>query len=129
MMKAILIALTVMAAGSVPVQAQDVNGIWKTEPSDKGAYLHVRIGDCAAPAGEKCGVITEVFNSDNQDIKGRPIIWAMKPDGTNAWSGGRIWAPDDDKTYRSRMRLSGDTLSVEGCVLVICRGQDWQRVQ
>ncbi len=126
-MKAALIAMVVLAAGTV--QAQDVDGTWQTETSEEGAYLHVRIGDCASSSSEKCGVITGVFNSDNQDIKGKPIIWAMQPDGANAWSGGRIWAPDDDKTYRSKMSLRGNTLSVEGCVAIFCRGQDWIRIQ
>lgn len=128
-MKASLIAMVMLAAGAVQVQAQDVDGTWQTETSDEGAYLHVRIADCASKPEEKCGHIVGVFNSDNQDIKGKPIIWAMKGNGENAWSGGRIWAPDDDKTYRSKMSLNGNTLSVEGCVAVFCRGQVWKRVQ
>ncbi|MEM9794644.1 MAG: DUF2147 domain-containing protein, partial [Pseudomonadota bacterium] len=43
-------------------------------------------------------------------------------------SGGQIWAPDDDKTYRSNMALDGDSLKVEGCVAIFCRGQTWTRV-
>ena len=125
-MKKALLVLAFLLPGAA--MAQDVDGVWKTETSEEGAYLHVRIGNCANAAGEKCGQIVEVFNSDNQDIKGKPIIWSMKPDGANAWSGGRIWAPDDDKTYRSKMQLSGNTLSVEGCVAVFCRGQNWTRM-
>jgi uncharacterized protein (DUF2147 family) len=126
-MKSILTILALALPGGA--FAQDVNGLWQTETSDSGAYLHVRIGDCSGGNGQKCGQIVEVFNSDNQSIKGKPIIWAMQPDGAGRWSGGRIWAPDDDKTYRSKMRLNGNTLSVEGCVTIICRGQDWKRIQ
>ena len=53
----------------------------------------------------------------------------MVAETPTTWSDGTIWAPDDDKTYRSNMELQGDVLQVEGCVLIICRGQDWTRVE
>ena len=53
----------------------------------------------------------------------------MKASGDGTYSGGKIWAPDRDKTYNSKMALSGDTLTVSGCVIGICRDQDWQRVE
>ena len=52
----------------------------------------------------------------------------MAADGGGKYSGGKIWAPDRDKTYRSKMELSGDRLKVSGCVGPICRGQTWARV-
>ncbi|MEL7184660.1 MAG: DUF2147 domain-containing protein, partial [Pseudomonadota bacterium] len=68
--------------------------------------------------------------NDNTSIVGRQIIWDMQPQGGGAYGGGRIWAPDQDKTYRSKMSLNGNRLKVEGCVLggAICRGQTWSRV-
>lgn len=125
-MKLILLVIATLFPGSVV--AQSINGVWQTEISDKGAHLLVRIGDCANSAGEKCGIIIEVVNSESQTSLGKPIIWAMKPDGPNKWSGGKIWAPDNDKTYRANMRYNGDSLRVEGCVTVFCRGQTWSRV-
>jgi uncharacterized protein (DUF2147 family) len=130
-MKTFLTALALVLPGAS--FAQDVNGVWQTQTSDTGAYLHVRIGDCADIRTNKCGVIVGVFNSDNQSIEGKPIIWAMEPAGTGKWSGGRIWAPDDDKTYKSRMSVSGGTLTVTGCVGVCTpltsRSQNWSRVE
>lgn len=122
----LLVASLLMTSGAV--QAQGIDGTWKTETSDEGAYLHVKISACANDAGEVCGFITKVVNSDNQGIVGKPIIWGMTPNGTNAWNKGRIWAPDDDKTYRSNMELTGNSLRVEGCVAIFCRGQNWSRV-
>ena len=49
----------------------------------------------------------------------------MKIRGNGRYRGGKIWAPDRDKTYKSKMLLDGDVLSVSGCVLVICRDQTW----
>jgi uncharacterized protein (DUF2147 family) len=66
---------------------------------------------------------------ENYEHAGKPIIWDMAQDGDGTWSGGKIWAPDRDKTYNSKMELSGADLKVSGCVLVICRGQTWRKVQ
>lgn len=126
MLKHLMVAALVMAGAAA--QAQSVDGTWQTETSDTGAFLHVRISDCSNDATKKCGFITKVVNSDNQGIVGKPIIWGMTPDGANAWDSGRIWAPDDDKTYRSNMQLNGNSLRVEGCVAIFCRGQSWSRV-
>jgi uncharacterized protein (DUF2147 family) len=43
------------------------------------------------------------------------------------FSGGTIWDPEHDKTYKSKMTLKGDDLDVEGCVSIVCSGQDWKR--
>ena len=49
-------------------------------------------------------------------------------DGTK-YSGGTIWDPQDDKTYKSKMHLNGNELDVKGCVSVFCSGQAWMRVK
>ncbi len=55
----------------------------------------------------------------------------MVANGDGSYGNGKVWAPDRDKTYKSKMQLAGDRLSVSGCVLggVICRASDWQRVK
>jgi len=122
--------LLAAALVALPVAAQaQVAGVWRTETSDDGAYLHVRVGACANDAALTCGTIVKAVNTERTDLVGKPIIWAMAANGENAWAKGRIWAPDDDKTYRSKMALSGDRLKVEGCVAVFCRGQSWSRVE
>lgn len=123
--------LILAAAIAMPFAAHagDPSGVWKTEPNDEGSYLKVEIGPC----GEKlCGVILGGFRADgseNADYehKGRDMIVDMVADGENEWEDGTIWAPDDDETYDAKMELDGDVLRVEGCVLFICRGQDWTR--
>jgi uncharacterized protein (DUF2147 family) len=75
-----------------------------------------------------CGTITKVMNSENLSSLGKPIIWDMKAKGGGSYSGGKIWAPDTDKTYRSKMALDGDAMKVSGCVGPICRGQIWTRM-
>ncbi len=119
---AALIALPLAA------QAGDPSGLWQTAVNDEGKYLHVQIGACAGDASQICGTIVQGFGGASQDNNGKAIIWGMQASGENYWRRGTIWAPDDDKTYNSNMTLNGNSLQVEGCVLVFCRGQTWTRV-
>ncbi|MEM9049217.1 MAG: DUF2147 domain-containing protein [Pseudomonadota bacterium] len=128
--------LVVVAALFVPGTAvADPTRLWATEPNDAGNYLEVRIGPCADAADLLCGIIETARQPDGTSAPythlGRTIISNMAPDGANNWGDGRIWAPDDDETYRSKMELKGNVLSVAGCVVggLICRGQDWRRIE
>lgn len=124
-MKYLVAAACMAIASTGAVLAEPATGTWKTEPGDSGAYLHVDI----APCGEKlCGTIVKVVASDDQSSLGKSIIWDMNAKGGGSYSGGKIWAPDTDKTYRSKMSLNGDALKVSGCVGPICRGQVWARL-
>lgn len=131
-MKKIILATALILAAPLAAQAQDVNGTWQSEPSDTGSYITVAIDDCAANAAQTCGTITGVFEAGgapgNQEIMGEPIIWDMVATNPGNWAQGTIWAPDQDKTYNSKMSLSGDNLEVSGCVLFICRSQNWTRI-
>ncbi|MXU63903.1 DUF2147 domain-containing protein [Oceanomicrobium pacificus] len=125
-MKTALLALAL----ALPTAAfADVTGTWKTQTSDTGAYLLVDVKPCSAGSDLICGWIKEAKNTENQGIVGKAIIKNMAARDGNRWHKGTIWAPDDDKTYKSKMELNGDVLKVEGCVAIICRGQNWTRVK
>lgn len=104
--------------------ADPVDGVWRSQPTDDGAYITVTMGECGANI---CGTIRSVHGGGDNSIAGKRIIWNMQPRGGGEYRGGKIWAPDQDKTYNSRMTLSGNTLRVSGCVLGICRSQNWTR--
>lgn len=131
MKRLMLAAAAVLAAA--PAWAGDlVEGTWKTKPDDNGNYGYVQI----APCGDKlCGVLIKAFESSGaekqSDNIGKQIVWDMVANGDGTYGSGKVWAPDRDKTYNSKMSLSGDTLSVSGCVLggLICRASDWTRVK
>jgi uncharacterized protein (DUF2147 family) len=60
--------------------------------------------------------------------KGAPFITGFKAAGPNKWNGGKIRNPQDGKTYNSKMSINPNgTLSVSGCVLVVCKAQTWTR--
>lgn len=121
------IAATAIALMGTAAAADDVLGTWQSQPGETGGYIHVTMSQCGAKI---CGTIAKVVGNDNTSIVGRQIIANMSPNGGGAYSGGTIWAPDTDKTYKSKMTLSGNSLEVKGCVLggAVCRGQTWSRV-
>ena len=130
MKKLALAAALIFAAGAA--QADPVEGLWKTQPDDNGKYGYVDVKPC----GDKlCGVLVKAFDGAGaetaSDNIGKQIVWDMTATGDGSYGGGKVWAPDRDKTYNAKMVLSGDSLAVSGCVLggLICRASDWMRVR
>ncbi|MEM1375627.1 MAG: DUF2147 domain-containing protein [Pseudomonadota bacterium] len=124
-MKKFIAAAALSVLGSAAF-ADDVLGTWRSEAGETGGYITVNMAQCGSKI---CGTIASVVGNDNTSIVGRQIIANMSPNGGGAYSGGTIWAPDQDKTYKSKMQLSGNSLKVQGCVLggAVCRGQTWTR--
>jgi uncharacterized protein (DUF2147 family) len=126
-MKRIFFALALVVAG--PAFADPAEGTWKTKPDDNGNFGNVIISPC----GDKlCGVLVKSFNGSGKEYAsdniGKKIVWDMVPKGNGKYAG-MVWAPDRDKTYKSKMVLKGNKLSVKGCIVFICRGSDWTRVE
>lgn len=133
MRKPVFMTALGLALLSAATHAAGVDGVWKSLPSETNDYILVKIGPCADDAAKRCGVITHYYEEGQvaeSDVVGKDIIMGMKPAGEGAWKGGTIWAPDEDKTYSSKMALlDANTLEVSGCVLrFLCRGQAWTRV-
>lgn len=129
-MKRIIIAGVLAVFGSAAV-AEPVLGIWQTRKDDNGNYGHVEITPCGPAV---CGTLVKAFNGEGKEIKsdnvGKRIVWDMKAGANGVYSGGKIYSPDRDKTYNGDMTLNGNSLSVRGCVLGICRdGGTWARVR
>ncbi|MEO8243839.1 MAG: DUF2147 domain-containing protein [bacterium] len=131
-MKAVFGAAALMLWAGAVMAADPVEGMWKTRPDDNGNFGYVQIKPCG-PA--LCGTLVQSFDGTGAKMEseniGKQIVWDMVPAGDGSYAGGKIWAPDRDKTYSSTMQLAGDGLSVSGCVLggLICRAQDWTRVK
>ncbi len=130
MIKKLTLAAAMLFAATAAF-ADPVEGVWKTKPDDNGNFGYVKVAACG-PAF--CGRLIKSFDSTGAEMKsdniGKNIIWDMVayPDGL--YDDGQVWSPDRDKTYNSDMTLTGDKLSVRGCVLGICRdGGTWTRVK
>jgi uncharacterized protein (DUF2147 family) len=131
-MRGLILACSILITPTIAV-AGEANGIWRTESGDNGGYLEVTIGPCDSDASKTCGTISKAINEQGPDPDyehlGRLMIDGMKTNDGTRYSGGTIWDPEQDKTYRSKMKAEGSILDVEGCIAFICRGQNWSRVQ
>jgi uncharacterized protein (DUF2147 family) len=130
MIRIIRAAAFACAIATPALAADPVFGTYKTQPGDTGRFAHVELYDCD---GNICGVIRKAFDETGSEVAsdtvGKRMLWDMAAKGDGSYAGGKIWAPDRDKVYNSKMSLSGGTLSVSGCVAIICRSQSWSRVQ
>ena len=131
-MKSVLTATVAVLGFAGVALADPAEGVWKTEVDD-GAYAHISIAKCGA---KLCGTFVRTFNSDGEyksDVIGKRVFWDMNPEGGGVYSSdksGRIWRPSNDKTYKSKMTLTGtNSLLVQGCVGPICPKQNWTRVK
>ena len=121
--------LTTFLATSVA--ADPLLGKWQTVADDNGNFGHVEISACETSL---CGVLVQSYGADGKkrdsENIGRTLIWDMQNQGDGKYGNGKIYSPDRDKTYSSKLVLEGDALKVSGCVLFICRdGGTWTRVK
>ena len=130
-----------LAGAAMADDGDAVLGMWLTEKKDAG----IKIMKCS---GEYCGRLTWLKapknddGSDKLDTKnpdeakkarkmiGIMMIWGMEYKGDGKYADGRIYAPDDGKTYKAKMTLKdNDTLAVRGYVGISAFGRTttWTR--
>lgn len=127
-MKRVLLAVAALVVSAGAALADPLEGMWQTAPDDNGNRGLIRVEQCGTAL---CGTLVQAFGPDGNSVDspnvGRQIISETRPDGQGGYRG-KVYSPDRDKTYNSRLTLAGDTLSVSGCVLGICRdGGTWRR--
>lgn len=119
-----------LALGTTAAFADGLTGIYQTQANDDGNIGMVQFYDCG---GKSCGKLIKSFDKAGGEITspntGKNIVADMVDDGNGKYSGGTIWDPGADKTYRSKMQVDAKTLNVSGCVAVFCRTQKWTRVK
>jgi uncharacterized protein (DUF2147 family) len=143
---AFAIAVVSLATG-VAAQQSPVDGIWQNEDGEG----RVEIGPCAADTQLRCGKIVwikkplapngrPVVDAKNPDdaLKSRPIceleiISELQPTPSGDFQGGKIYDPEEGKTYAGSMKLVGTKLKVTGSIVLPVLGQisdseTWTRV-
>ena len=129
-MKSMFTTAAALIALASPAFADPAEGIWQTEVDD-GAFAYITIAPCDAAF---CGTITRTFKDGGTEYvsenKGKQIVIGMAPVGDGKYEG-RVWRPSNNKTYIGKMSVSGDALTLKGCVAggLICSAQGWARVQ
>lgn len=123
---ALTLAATIGLAGAA--FADPLEGMWRTAADDNGNSGLIQVAPCGAAL---CGTLVRAFDGSGNEMEspnvGRQIISETVAQGGGEYRG-KVYSPDRDATYNSRLQLSGNTLSVSGCVLGICRdGGTWTR--
>ncbi|MGB1248523.1 MAG: DUF2147 domain-containing protein [Chitinophagales bacterium] len=70
--------------------------------------------------------------SDQDDpIIGLQILWGFEDDGDGVYKDGKIYDPENGKTYKCKMTLEGDELDVRGYIGIpaLGRTENWTRVE
>ena len=129
-MKRIAITAAALLALAAPAFADPLEGMWRTAQDDNGNSGLIQVAPCG---NALCGTLVKSFDASGNDMAsaniGRQIISQTVASGGGEYRG-KIYSPDRDKTYSSKLQLSGDTLSVSGCVIGICRdGGTWKKVK
>jgi uncharacterized protein (DUF2147 family) len=124
-------------AGKTP---PPITGIYAT----KGGKAHVEVRVAAdgtlEAVGARGGLAAEFNDDKNPDEKlrgrsllGEKIFWGFRPSNAakTKWSGGKIYDPDDGKTYSARVIQKGNQLHIRGFIGTPVLGSTviWQRVE
>ncbi len=138
--KIILIGFAANFSLTMPVFALDVSGVWNAADGD----AKVRVSPCEGglcaqiislkePNDPDTGKPATDKNNPDEAKRKRPVVGLslfqnMKPAGDSAWKG-KIYSPDNGKSYESTVTVDGNTLIVKGCVLggLICDKDVWTR--
>lgn len=127
-MKTVILGFVAAIGLAGMAAADNIEGTWRTSADDNGNSGLIVV----APCGDAfCGTLTVAYGPGGAEIPseniGRQIISDTRPHSGTEYRG-RVYSPDRDSTYNSRLTLTGDTLAVRGCRLGICRdGGTWTR--
>ena len=129
-MRKLVIMTTVLGLGAGLASAEPLLGTWLTSKDDNGHSGLIEVAPCG---NALCGTLVKSYDESGNEIEsdhtGRHIISETVPVGDGEYEG-KVYSPDRDKTYNSRLELQGDRLEVSGCVMFICRdGGTWKKVQ
>lgn len=112
MIRTILVASAMLFASSAAFAAEPIQGNWKTASGETAEI---------APCGGAFCVTLKTGKYAGKRIG--------KLAGSGADYTGEITDPKDDKTYSGSGSVSGNSLKMKGCVLMIlCKSQTWTRL-
>lgn len=141
---ALLAAGMPMAAPAIEAENRaDISGRWATE----GFGSIVEFRPCPTTPAEMCGRMVwlwspapegrprldrqnPVLTLRSRQLVGTEIVTGLRETAPGVWSAGRLYNPDDGRTYAGTVRLRGGLLELKGCAFnVVCRNQTWRRPQ
>jgi len=136
LLRSMYAVLLLSMSSVVKADAFDVFGVFLLE--DKGSKIE--ISDCGD--GSPCGKVAwidpatlepgqtpeTIKSKAGKPVLGLQILHSFERKKKD-WRGGKIYSPEADKTYSSRLkRLDDGTLQVKGCIAFLCQTQIWTPV-
>ena len=142
-----LCVLGLLALGfASTAQAGGVEGTWRSQDGEG----IVEIAPCAAAADQRCGKLVwmkkplddegkpqrDVKNSDpalaRRTVCGLEILIGLKADGKGGYGAGKIYDPEEGRTYTGAIKLEGEALKVTGSIETFIKPisdtETWTRV-
>ncbi|VAW03707.1 FIG00027233: possible membrane protein [hydrothermal vent metagenome] len=128
-MKKFAISAMALVFSAGMTMADPLEGLWRTAGDDNGDSGLIKVAPCG---NQLCGTLIKAYDANGAEIEsdniGRNIISETVARGGGSYTG-KVYSPDRDKTYKSKLQMTGDTLKVRGCIAFICRdGGTWQKV-
>ena len=73
-------------------------------------------------------------NNSSKELQNRPLVGVNLFEGfkkelisNKVLKGGKIYNPNDGNSYKAKLTLlKNNNLQVQGCVLFVCDGEEWQ---
>lgn len=133
-----ILTLTALLFATPALAAQTPIGVWSmgkvtVKVVNCGGGICANIVALKEPISKIDGKPKVDRENPNPALRSRPLIGlavisGMRPAGEGKWQG-TIYNADDGKTYAATLRLEGDSMKVEGCVLgFLCRTNNFVRV-
>jgi len=135
-----IMMIVLLASNAFAQKADTILGKWYTA-GEKALVEIYKSGDsyCGKiiwlkePKNENGTDKMDIYNPD-ESLKRRPVIGldiveGFKFKGKNKWVNGKIYDPDNGKTYSCKMTLVGDELKVRGYIGISLIGRTtiWTR--
>ena len=144
-------AMAAVVAVAAAPGADDIVGLWATDPEGEGGQAHVEIYEQDGRyAGRIVWLEEPVYDADDpmagqpkvdrenpdpalrdRPVEGLLIMEGFEYDGDGRWSGGTIYDPDNGKTYKSKVKFEDGLLKVRGFIgfSLLGRTTEWTRVK
>ncbi|MGB3619356.1 MAG: DUF2147 domain-containing protein [Catalinimonas sp.] len=149
MKKALILTLVVLFF-TPSLRAADpgaIKGVWLASSSDGNGDAHIRIYERGGRYYGKIVWLEEPnfpdgspkvdgFNPDenlrDRPVEGLELLSGFEYDGDNVWEDGKVYNPEDGKTYSCKLTLvDPDKLEVRGYVGIslLGRTETWRRLK
>jgi uncharacterized protein (DUF2147 family) len=139
MRKLAIVVLALFCSGSIYAQSQDsYNGLWWNE--DRSGIVELIVVEQSVTGITRWGDKPEIdrHNPDpalqKRSLKDMTFLWGFEYDSkSNTWKDGKVYDPNNGKTYSAKMHLdkAGNSLEMRGYVGISLFGRTatFERVQ